>query len=174
MHENSAIKSFRIDQEILKGLENEARRQGATVNGLACRILRKYVKIGSKLELFGQLIFTKNDFLEIINKLDARSLKEIASSMGGRTAKELMIQIGGSLSPESFKFCLDVVLCGYMGWASYSEATNVDGKTDIRLFHNMGDKWSLFLKSYIEGALSDISQPLFNYLSSNSVIFQLP
>lgn len=46
----SAPRTFRLDADVMRGLEEEAKKQGATVNGLTCRILRKYVRIGAKVE----------------------------------------------------------------------------------------------------------------------------
>ncbi|MEN3051709.1 MAG: hypothetical protein ABC596_07875 [Candidatus Methanosuratincola petrocarbonis] len=49
----SAPRTFRLDADVMRGLEEEAKKQGATVNGLTCRILRKYVRIGAKVEQMG-------------------------------------------------------------------------------------------------------------------------
>jgi len=171
----SLPRTFRLDADIIKGLEEEARRQGATVNGLTCRILRKYVKVSAKLEHFGVITLTKSNMVDLINNLDDKIVSSIASKIGAGTSKELMLQLYGSASIRSFKQFLELVVCGYMDWAFYTEEEK-DSELEIRIGHNMGQKWSTFLRNYIEAALFEITHKKadFKYVSNYSLIFHIP
>jgi hypothetical protein len=170
----STLRTFRLDADVIKGLEEEAKRQGATVNGLACRVLKNYVKIKAKLEPFGIACLAKGDIIEIINSLDEDVIAKVASKNGGVMAKEIIIQLYGELSPGSFKQFLEDVICSFGDWATYSEDVK-EGLLEIRLGHNMGQKWSVFLRNYIDGALMMITgkKTEFKYVSNYSVIFNL-
>ncbi|MBM5804560.1 MAG: hypothetical protein FJZ49_00575 [Candidatus Verstraetearchaeota archaeon] len=170
----STLRTFRLDADVIKGLEEEAKRQGATVNGLACRVLKNYVKIRAKLEPFGIVCLAKSDIVELINSLDADALAKTASKIGGLIAKEIIIQLYGELSPENFKQFLETVICSFGDWAAYSEDVK-EGYYEIRLGHNMGQKWSIFLRNYVDAALMVITgkKTEFKYVSNYSVIFNL-
>ena len=170
----SILRTFRLDADVIKGLEEEAKRQGATVNGLACRVLKNYVKIRAKLEPFGIVCMAKSDIIEIINSLDEDAVAKLASKIGGLIAKEMIIQLYGDLSLENFKQFLETVICSFGDWASYTEEVK-EGYLEIRLGHNMGQKWSVFMRNYIDSALMVITgkKTEFKYVSHYSVILNL-
>ncbi|MDD1776335.1 MAG: hypothetical protein LUP94_03170 [Candidatus Methanomethylicus sp.] len=171
---SSSPRTFRIDADVMRGLEEEAKKQGATVNGLTCRILRKYIKIGTKLEQFGIIGLPKNDLIELINAVDENTLIRLASSMGSSIAKEIVLQLYGDLTVPTFKLFLSMFICGYANWASYFEDEQ-DGILEIRIGHSLGERWSAFLRNYIEAACVAITsqQPEFRYVSSYSIIFHI-
>ncbi len=174
MSEASLPRTFRIDADVMRGLEEEAKKQGATVNGLTCRILRKYVNVGTKLEQFQILSLPKNDLLDLLNSIDEKAIAKLSASMGRNTAKEIMLQLYGDLSTKTLLQFLTIFLDGYFNWGSfYTEEDK--GTYKIRISHSLGTKWSLFLKNYIEAAsLEAISKkPEFKHVSDYSVIMNL-
>jgi len=170
----SSPRTFRIDADVMRGLEEEAKRQGATVNGLTCRILRKYIKIGTKLEQFCIISLPKNDLVELISPIDEKTMVKLASSMGSSIAKEIVLQLYGDLTVPAFKLFLSMFVCGYANWASYYEEENA-GILEIRLGHSLGERWSLFLKNYLDAASVAVTgqKPEFKYVSSYSIIFHI-
>jgi len=172
--EPSSPRTFRIDADVMRTLEEEARKQGATVNGLTCRILRKYVKIGVRLEPFGMLYMPRTHMISLINAIEDNALVEIASDMGKRTAKEAILQLYGEFSMQSFKQYIKIYLCGYFNWASYYEEDR-GSVIEVRMGHSMEDKWSLFMKNFLESALEEMigKKPNFKYVSAFSLIFEM-
>lgn len=170
----STLRTFRLDADVIKGLEEEASKQGASVNGIACRILKKYVRIRTRLEPFGVMCLTKGDMVEIISGIDDDKVSKVASRVGGSIAKEIIVQLYGEPTLRNFCQFLNKIICGYQGWASYSEERK-DGHLEVRLGHTMGQKWSTFLRRYIEAALSSVShdEADFKYISAYSLIFDL-
>ncbi|MEM1856099.1 MAG: hypothetical protein QXG70_03930 [Candidatus Methanomethylicaceae archaeon] len=77
MKEESLVKTFRLDYSIISGLEQEAKKQGATLSGLVCRILRKYVTIEARINEFGIISFLKEDFIKIIEEIPDEKIAEI-------------------------------------------------------------------------------------------------
>ena len=175
MSEESTIRTFRLDAEVIRGLEEEASRQGATVNGIACRILRRYVKIRAKLDPFGILFMTRTAMMEIIGALDDDGIEKVAGRLGGTLAKEMVAQIYGEPSSANFFTFLDQTLCGFMGWATYTEEMK-DKYREVRLGHTMGEKWSTFLRSYLDSAAKSITGTRldFRYVSNYSIIVHIP
>jgi hypothetical protein len=174
MSEASQPRTFRIDADVMRGLEDEAKKQGATVNGLTCRILRKYVNVGTKLEQFQILSLPKKDLLDLLNSIDDKIIAKLAVSMGRTTAKEIMLQLYGDLSVKTYLQFLAIFLDGYSNWGSfYTEET--DEGVKIRISHDLGNKWSLFLKNYLEASSLEVTskKPEFKHVSDYSVILNL-
>lgn len=170
----SAPRTFRLDADVMRGLEEEAKKQGATVNGLTCRILRKYVRIGAKVEQMGVVTLPRNDLIEIINALDEESVAKIGRKMGSATSKEIMLLLFGELSVSAFKQFFLMFLCGYSNWTTCYEVEDED-YLEIRASHNMGEKWSLFVKNYVEASLEFTlgMKPEFKYVSNLSLVFRI-
>ncbi|MBC7120662.1 MAG: hypothetical protein H5T33_03665 [Candidatus Methanosuratus sp.] len=170
----SAPRTFRLDADVMRGLEEEARKQGATVNGLACRILRKYVRIGAKVEQMGVVTMPRSDLAAIINALDEETIAKIGSKMGSTTSKEIMLLLFGELSLNAFKQFFLTFICGYSNWTTCYEVEDEE-YLEIRASHNMGEKWSKFVKNYIEAALESTIgiKPEFKYVSNLSLVFRI-
>ncbi|MGC8936639.1 MAG: hypothetical protein ACP5KV_04660 [Candidatus Methanomethylicaceae archaeon] len=174
LSKNSETRTFRLDFDVLKELEQEARKQGATVNGLVCRILRNYVRVESRANQIGIISFFRNDFIELLSMLDEGKISELGAKLGTSTTKEAILLLFGGLSINTFREFLILFLCGYLKWTSLYEIENKD-YLEIRVRHDMGIKWSLFIKNYIESALISALQikPEFKCVSNSTLIFRI-
>jgi hypothetical protein len=174
MSEASLPRTFRIDADVMRGLEDEAKKQGATVNGLTCRILRKYVHVGTKLEQFQILSLPKNDLLGLLNSIDDKAIAKLSATMGKNTAREITLQLYGDLTVKTYLQFLTIFLDGYSNWGSFYTEEG-DGSFKIRISHSLGSKWSLFLKNYLEASSLEITgkKPEFKHVSDYSVILNL-
>lgn len=170
----STLRTFRLESDVIRGLEGEASKQGATVNGIACKVLRRYVRIGVRLEQFGLMALTKEDIMAIVNSMDDDLIGKVASKIGSTLPNEVILQLFGEVNLENFKKYMETILCGYQGWASYSSEQK-DGKLEIRLGHNLGVKWAKFLSNYLDAAQHCITgkKAEFRYVSNYSIIFTI-
>lgn len=166
-------RTFRLDVDIIKGLEQEARKQGATVNGLVCRVLRNYVRIYSKVEQMGTVSFMRDDLVELLKMLDEEEVAELGRKIGALTPKEVMLLLFGEHSLNTFRQFLMMFLYKYANWVSVQEVENEDF-LEIRAGHTMGSKWSIFLKNYIESAMNSFdTKPEFRYVSNATLVFRV-
>ena len=174
MSEASLPRTFRIDADVMRGLEEEAKKQGATVNSLTCRILRKYVNVGTKLEQFQILSLPNKDLLDLLNSIDEKTIAKLAASMGRTTAKEIILQLYGDLTVKTYLQFLAIFLDGYSNWGSFYMEER-DGAIKIRISHSLGSKWSHFLKNYLEASSLEVTsqKPVFRHVSDYSVILSL-
>ena len=170
----SQLRTFRLDADIVKGLDYEATKQGATVNGIACRVLKRYIRITTKLDHFGMVALTKDDLLAMISSMNEELIAKVGAKVGGSLVKEVILQLYGDTTVETFRLYLDKILCSYQGWASYTEEEKGD-QLEIRLGHTMGQKWAIFLSSYIDAALGSFTTQKadFKYISNYSIIFTI-
>ncbi|MCQ5337668.1 MAG: hypothetical protein NO475_05715 [Candidatus Methanomethylicia archaeon] len=171
---SSETRTFRLDNEIIKYLEQEAKKQGATLNGLVCRILRNYVRIESKIKQIGIISLFRDDFINILNLIDENKISELGIKIGNSIPKDIILLLFGEISMNSLRQFLSLVLHGYLNWINVNEIENED-YIEIRAWHNMGNKWSIFIKNFIESLfISTINiKPRFKYISDSSIIFTI-
>ncbi|MGA2574089.1 MAG: hypothetical protein ABSF36_07845 [Candidatus Methanomethylicaceae archaeon] len=141
------IRAFRIEEETINRLNKIAATEHNSINALVNSILDEYTgyiypakKSESKV-LFGEL------FNKFIDEIDTKRLEIIALEIGERMFKEFHEEGLLSNNISSFKKFISEVPCNFANWASYYEDSSRN-KLLIDLFHNMGLKWSLFLKNF--------------------------
>ncbi len=170
----SVPRTFRFSSDLVDKLEEEARRQRRSVNGLVCKVLEKYLNVEVFLERFGYLIFPQSIFAKLLEKVDVELLEEIGREIGGETARELILQIWGELTPRNFCRYLEEVMCGCARWAN-CYIDRIDSGLKIRLGHGYGGKWSKLLRIMVEETARQIPgmKIKFDYVSEYSVVFTL-
>ena len=171
---SSETRTFRLDGETIKYLEQEAKRQGATLNGLVCRILRNYVRVDSKIKQIGIISLFKDDFINILNLIDEDKISELGIKIGTSISKNAILLLFGEISINSLRQFLLLILHGYLNWINVTEIENED-HIEIRIWHNIGNKWSIFIKNFIESLFSSTIniKPKFKYVSDSSIIFMI-
>ncbi|MDH5806796.1 MAG: hypothetical protein QXW62_05385 [Candidatus Methanomethylicaceae archaeon] len=155
MKEESLVKTFRLDYSIISGLEQEAKKQGATLSGLVCRILRKYVTIEARINEFGIISFLKEDFIKIIEEIPDEKIAEIGKKIGKSVSRDILLTLFGEISLNTFRQFLTMFICGYANWINLYEIESED-KIEFRITHNLGKKWNIFIKNYIDTLLETI------------------
>lgn len=166
------MKTFRLDHSIVSELEQEAKKQGATLNGLVCRVLRRYVTIEAKISEFGMISFPKEDFIKIIEEIPDERIAEIGKKIGKSTSKDIMLTLFGEISLETVRQFLTIFICGYSNWVNVHEIEEEDG-IEFRITHSLGRKWSMFIKNYVETLLETIInlKPERIISSDQSIVF---
>jgi hypothetical protein len=168
------LRTFRLDNHIIERLEEEANKQGTTVNGLVNNLLTDYVNVTTRLNHFGLMVITRTELVEILNSMDDMLIVSIASKIGSTLVKEVLMQTYGAASPYYLNLYIDCILCRYKKWANYSSEEN-NGSLEITLGHMNGLKWTTFLCNFIDSALFSISNKRLNfiYMSNYTIIFTI-
>jgi hypothetical protein len=172
--ESSTLRTFRLETYIIGRLEEEANKQGSTINGLVSNLLEEYVNVTARLQYFGLMRITPNELIGIINSMEDVHIVNVASKLGGSLVKEILMQIYGAASPYYLNLYLELILCRYKGWANYASEEK-DGTLEVRLGHTHGLKWTTFLCNFIDSALYSINNKRlsFSYVSNYSIIFSM-
>jgi hypothetical protein len=173
-NETSTLRTFRLETYVIGRLEEEANKQGSTINGLVSNLLDEYVNVTARLQYFGLMRITPNELIGIINSMEDEHIVNVASKLGGSLVKEILMQIYGAASPYYLNLYLELILCRYKGWANYASEEK-DGTLEVRLGHTYGLKWTTFLCNFIDSALYSINNKRlsFSYASNYSIIFSM-
>jgi len=122
-----------------------------SVNALTTSILTKYAEWDRYAERFGFVSVGKELFSQIIQTTDQQSLEKIAEDMGAQLTKQFMLFWFKKINVETFLAYVSTI-SRYGGIAKCD--IEVQGREHtITALHELGPKWSNFLKHFIDSGL---------------------
>ncbi|PVX26620.1 MAG: hypothetical protein CW691_00815 [Candidatus Bathyarchaeum sp.] len=147
-------RSFRIDEEWLNVLNEEAEKQGVSVNSLLNRLLQQYAYLRYMLR-YGAITLTRKGFLGILECCPDDKIKESGINAGENIVKDLLLTMG--VTPTySFVLCLiKKLLSEFAGWFECDHHIKKD-KEILHLRHELGRKWSIYLSGITVGTFNTI------------------
>jgi hypothetical protein len=136
-------RSFRIDEEWLNVLSEEAERQGISVNSLMNRLLQQYSFIRYMLR-YGAITLTRKGFSAIVESCPKDMIKENARNAGSTIAKDLLRTMGAPTNYRFLVFLITNLLSEFAGWFECDH--HIRGNKEIlHLRHDLGPNWSIYL-----------------------------
>ncbi len=136
-------RSFRIDEEWLKVLNEEAERQGISVNSLMNRLLQQYSVIRYMLR-YGAITLTRKGFSAILESCPEDKIRENARNAGSTIANDLLRTMGAPTNYNFVVFLITKLLSGFAGWFECDHHIRRD-KEILHLRHDLGTNWSIYL-----------------------------
>jgi len=143
-------RTFRIRQEWDSVLQEEAARQGISVNVLLNRLLRKYSLYSRWSNLNNDTSFPRQTLREILKTVQVESLAEAGAKSGALDAINIVNSMGLTLNYESFVYAMTEHLGGpnFARWFQCFHHTQ-GNKDTFHMQHDLGPEWSVFLEKYI-------------------------
>jgi hypothetical protein len=168
----TVIRSVRITKELDNLLEKDAKAKRVSLNSLISMIMTKYVEMDRYNERFGTITLRREGFRSILEAIEDDKITTLAKEIGSQIPKQFLLFWFKKTNLETYLKYLSLV-CKYSGFAEYEVDTNED-ETDyvITLLHDLGEKWSIFLKNWLEqGMKSTIGiVPTVFDVSKNTVV----
>lgn len=146
--EKTVLRTIRIPQKMDQLLQIDAKTKRVSINSLIYNLLLKYVEWDRYSERFGRVLLRPQTLKSFIDLSDNSEIEKIGKDIGKRIPKEFLLFWFKEINLESFLEYISL-LCRYGGFAHH-EIESEDGSFTITLIHDLGDKWSLFLKNMIE------------------------
>lgn len=143
-------RTFRIREEWDSVLQEEAARQGVSVNVLLNKLLRKYSLYSRWSNRSNNISFPQQTLREILETVQVESLAEAGTKSGALDAINIVNSMGLALNYDSFVYLITEHLGGphFARWFQCFHHTQ--GNKDIfHLQHDFGHGWSVFLEKYI-------------------------
>ena len=143
-------RTFRIRNEWDNILQEEATKQGVSVNVLLNKILRKYSLYSRWSDRKNDASFPRQTLRELLKIVQVESLAEAGTKCGASDAVNIVNSMGLALNYESFIYLVTEHLGGphFARW--FQCFYHTQGNKDIfHLQHDFGPEWSVFLEKYI-------------------------
>ena len=151
-------RTFRIRQEWDSVLQDEAARQGVSVNVLLNKLLRKYSLYSRWTDRNKDITLPQRTLREILNSVQVESLAEAGTRSGALDAINIVNAMGLTIDYDSFVYLITEHLGGphFARWFQCFHHTQ--GNKDIfHLQHDFGHGWSVYLEKYLLSFLSSIT-----------------
>lgn len=167
--EKTVIKTVRITKALDNLLRKDAKAKRITVNALISSIMTKYAEWDRYNERFGVISVKRDAFKSILGAIQDDKLVRVSKEIGVQIPKQFILFWFKKTNLETYLEYMSLV-CRYAEFAQYEVDTDGTNYT-MMLLHDLGEKWSLFLKNWIEQGMKTTVGiiPLFD-VTKNSVI----
>ncbi len=167
----SDVISLRINHDVAEALKQEARFDRVSLNVLANNILQNYVKWEKDAKQAGFIPVTKDLLTALLQRTDDKEIAEIVE----QTKNIIKAQIIFMEKRYDLWSILDWLetRCKVSGFSEKKFYQN-DRLTCI-IQHDLGGKWSLYIKTMIEAILDGLVKEKIDFdVSTSMVIVRIP
>ena len=111
--------------------------------------MTKYAEMDRYNERYDTITLKQQSFSSIIRVVEDEKLAQVAKEIGSLIPKQFLLFWFKRSDLETYLRYLSLV-CRYNGFGEYE--VDIDDRTNytITIIHNMGQKWSNFLKEWLE------------------------
>jgi superfamily I DNA and RNA helicase len=154
-NKKTVLRTIRLSKELDDLLQRDADSKRISVGALLSTILTRYSEWDRYTEKFDMITLRQETIKAILEATEEEVLIIKAREIGAKIPREFLMFWFKKTDLESYLRYVQL-LCNYGGFARYE--LEVDGRSYIiTLLHNMGEKWSLFLRYIMEeGIMSTI------------------
>jgi len=147
----TVLKTFRIPKRLYAEIQAEAKAKGLSPNALVSTILTRFVDWDKFSLRFGYVTISKETLTSAFALINEKELNESALKIGSRLPREAIMFWFKKVNVETFLMYLENT-CTFGGQAEYE--CQVSGRDyTITLHHDLGGKWSSWLRFMLDGAL---------------------
>lgn len=143
--------SVRMEERLYKSIKEEASTRSISFNNLVNQVLQKYIEFDRFVPKFQFMLFHKKLITNGLEGLSDDAIDRRGEAMGAPFAKDLLLTMGLPLNRDSFLYLVDTILPLYKNFYS-CEKQGAGDQQEFYMRHDLGRKWSLFLKGYISSA----------------------
>jgi DNA-directed RNA polymerase subunit L len=150
-------KSFRLDEDILKKLNEQTKNNNTSLNAEINSILRKYVDWDMLASKVGMIPVARPILSEIFqNIMTKEQVIDLANNVAKNVIHEMVLFMKGNLTLELFLSWL-IARMEHCSEVNYSiENTVTKPQIKIRFKHELGENWSVYNKIIIEHIIHEI------------------
>ena len=147
--------TFRLSENLVEGLKLEAENFHLSLNTLVKQILEKYMTWERHSNKMGLIPLTRPFLEDIINSLPDKRIMQIAGNASKEALKELVLIARGDCTLNSFISVFNEWLTVSRMIHRYEFNSNTHHYV---ISHNLGEKWSLYIKELLKAICEDMSQ----------------
>jgi hypothetical protein len=158
-HEVTILKmitrTFRLNPEYDKILNDEAEKHGLSVSALLNQIIRQYVLVSRFTERVPAITLSYTTFAPMLERIPDKDLVEVAEKTGSIIPEEAILQRGQKINFDTINWFIDVIYGKYGNWFDSSQSI-INGEERIHLNHQLNHKWSQYLSGYLRSMYESI------------------
>jgi hypothetical protein len=165
---------FRIQEQVIKTLTEEAARKGISVSNLVNKILKNYVTHEMQFEELGFILVSK-DFLRKIFSVvdDEKDIQDFGKEIGTTIAKEYVSYFYPQVNSITLVQFLDYWFRRFQSCKHIVENADRSQRHYFTVNHDINIKFSFALKAILEGLIEPVSKTTVDFrdVTANSITF---
>ncbi len=170
---NSVTRSFRIDDNLSKILDEEAEKMGISVNALVNVVIKRYSEFIRFLSKIDMVVINREILTILLESLNENEIYQIGVSLGSIIPKDTILFWRKELSHTTVFEYFEKIICRYGLLGTYDEITQNNVKI-IVIRHRLGKKGSIFFNGYLKSTLQSTLGLDSNFeLTESSVKIQI-
>jgi hypothetical protein len=138
-------RSFRIAEEWLKVLNEEAEKQGVSVNSLMNRLLQQYAYIRYMLR-YGAITLTRKGFSSLLECCPEDKVREKGRNAGSTITRDMLLTMGAAHDYNFVILLVKKILSEFAGWFECDHHVKRD-KEILHFRHDLGINWSIYVEA---------------------------
>ena len=162
---------MRISEVAYKALQEDAKKQNASINTIANQLLLAYAEHDRYLKKYGLLKVISPLYDKLLNAASDEAIVEAGKSLGPGALPSTIISMTGELSVPGILDWLKR-MGTYSNLCDYSEISH-GGKTSVTMAHGSGPKGSLLLASYLDSLFKTAGKQIKITQLKDSVTFEV-
>jgi len=160
--------TYRLPEDMLQDLDAVAKQEEVTQNALVKQILDSYLRWEVSAAKAGWVVMPGIVLTKIIDELDEKTIIKIASDTAKVVCKDMLLYMHGKYDFDSLILIIRD-RCKRSGF--HLKETTSNGKTTLVMQHNLGEKWSVFFKTYYQEMFHALGMaPTFDYTESTLLV----
>jgi hypothetical protein len=167
----TSVMSFRLDEDIVDALRQEADEEEISLNVLANHIFRRYVEWERDAQKAGFIPITRELLMALINEIDDKRIEELVRKTGKDVVKEQILYMESNYDLDSFIKWLE----SRNRISGFAQKHVINGKIhEFIIQHDLNMKWSLYMKTLFEIILDDVYKKKVDFeLTPATVVFKI-
>jgi hypothetical protein len=165
---------FRLEEQVIKTLAEEAVRNGISVSSLVNKILKNYVTHEMQFEELGFILVSKDFLRKIFNVIDdEKHIQDFGKEFGTTMAKEYVSYFYPQVNSNTLVQFLDYWFRRFQSCKHIVEDSGRSQKHYFTVNHDINIKFSVALKAILEGLIEPVSKTTveFRDITANSLTF---
>ena len=165
---------FRIQEQVIKTLTEEAARKGISVSNLVNKILKDYVTHEMQFEELGFILASKDFLRKIFNVVDdEKGIQDFGKEFGTTMAKEYVSYFYPQVNSITLIQFLDYWFRRFQSCKHIVENGERSQRHYFTVNHDINIKFSFALKAILEGLIEPVSKTTveFRDVTANSITF---
>ena len=165
---------FRIEEQVIKTLAEEAVKKGISVSSLVNKILKNYVTHEMQFEELGFILVSKNFLRKIFTVIeDEKHIQDFGKEFGTTMAKEYVSYFYPQVNSNTLVQFLDYWFRRFQSCKHIVEDSDTSQRHYFTVNHDINIKFSVALKAILEGLIEPVSKTTVDFrdITANSLTF---
>jgi hypothetical protein len=165
---------FRIQEQVIKSLTEEAARKGISVSNLVNKILKNHATHEMQFEELGFILVSKDFLRKIFNAIDnEKHIQDFGKEIGITMAKEYVSYFYSHVNSITLVQFLDYWFRRFQSCKHTVENSDRSQRHYFTVNHDINIKFSFALKTILEGLIEPVSKTTveFTDVTANSITF---